>query len=132
MVHKAEKRVEVDLVVLAGLHDLIDEGLQVVECLNVGDVRFCQCLTVKLPWVLLDVLGHVKQALQVPKSVVRFPLVDLSVKLALACAIDTPLIDGDLLCARVTGWLLALVVAFTKRVRELDIEVWIVTLYLPA
>lgn len=63
LVHKAEKYVQVDLVVFATCHDLVYDRLQVLECLNVRDVKLCQRLTVQLPRVLLDILGHVKQAL---------------------------------------------------------------------
>lgn len=93
LVHEAEEYVEVDLVVFATCHDLVDDRLKIFECLDVGNIRVHQRLAIQFPGVLLDILGHVKQALQVAQRVIGFSLVDLTVELTLAGTIHTSLID---------------------------------------
>ena len=60
--------------------------------------------------MLLDVLGHVEETLQVAQRVVCFGLVDHTVEPALASSIYAALVYRELLSCRLAGWLTALIV----------------------
>ena len=62
--------------------------------------------------MLLDVLGHVEQALQVPQRIVRLALVELAVELTLAGAVSAALVHRNLLRARIAGWLGAFIMTY--------------------
>lgn len=72
--------------------------------------------------MLLDVLWDVKEALNVPQSVIRLTLIDLTVQLALTCAVRASLIHRNLLRASIARWLSALIVTSVVVLEELSQE----------
>ena len=93
LIHEAEERVKVNLIVLAAIDNLVHNLLEVIEDLNVGDVFLGHVMSVKLLRVLLDILRHIEEALQIPQRVVGLAFVDFAVKFTLACAISASGID---------------------------------------
>ena len=65
LVHEAEESVEVNLVVLAASDYLIDNGLHVLENLDVRNITLRNRFSICLSWVLYDILWHIKKSLQV-------------------------------------------------------------------
>ena len=98
LVHETEKRVEINLVVLAACDYLIHNCLQVIKGVDVRNVSLCHRLAFSHtrslnPWVLLNVLLHIKQTLKVSESVICLTLIDLTVELTLTGTICASLIN---------------------------------------
>ena len=102
--HKCEYVLEVDLVVLAAIHDEVNLGLQ-LSILNVERNIFLLLLF----FILVNVLHDVEETLDVAEGFVRCKLWILWDHLSLAGHNDASAIDQRLSRSCFAGWLLALV-----------------------
>ena len=98
LVHEAEEGVQIHLVVLAAGDHSVHDRLQVVEDGLVGNVFHGHCLSLVgahylFARVLLDILRHVEETLQIPQRVISLTLIDDTVQLALARSICASLVD---------------------------------------
>jgi len=57
------------------------------------DIRLGQAGVIIFARVLLNVLGHVEETLQIAQRIVGFALVNLTVETSLACSIHTALVN---------------------------------------
>ena len=60
-------------------------------------------------WIFLNILINIKESLQVSYRVIRLLLIELTVESTLAYSIDASMVDCQLACFRLTGWLHALI-----------------------